>query len=184
MTRATVTIKQTTTSNIHSHAHKPKTKCKYFQWNCKGKVTGNRVDMHTYFSAVASHLKANKNFTRKMGSAESLTASVQKDLNSNEFFLIRYCWWPFVFNQNSIMSRCAWKYFRLFPLFARPLECETSNESEAKQCKAKLTVLMIQPDVRNFFCLMSFRFHFSCIVRKVRRSFKLSKYKMERKREK
>lgn len=71
------------------------------------------------FVLVRFHSNAGKNIARKMVVAKSVTASLQR-AQSNGFSLLFVRFFsmaPFVFNQNSIITRYALKYFRLFPLF-------------------------------------------------------------------
>lgn len=72
------------------------------------------------------------------------------------FWMLRwpYVLVPFVFNQNSIMFRYAWKYFRLFPLFSFWIFEQMANT------KVKQTVLMISTRCAPFllFDVVSFSF--------------------------
>lgn len=86
MTKTTVTIKQTVklrhkqNASIESSAKGMDTdihakNANYFDGIAKGKVTGNRVDMHTYFMLYFLSKNKQKIYRfGKMGHAESLTA--------------------------------------------------------------------------------------------------------------
>lgn len=158
MTRTTVTIKQKRTSATQK-------KEMQIIWMALQRQSDRKSCWYAHVYLCCSfHSKTNKNITRKMASAESLTASLQWVL-SNRFgffffsslYSISLCC-PFRFQSEFHYVPVCMEIFSIISTFC--------DEFLVWNTEQKQTVLMIQPAVCNFFCLMSFRFHFSCIAYK------------------